>query len=179
VLEVSDRLAFERIFRSHNVAVFRYALRRVGAAGAQDVVAETFLVAWRRQQDISGDPLPWLLGVARRICANQLRGRSREAALEERIAAQAVTSVVVTGDSAPPILEALVKLSETDREALMLVAWDGLSNRQAAEVVGCSTAAFGVRVHRARRRLAKSLGRDTILRPTETDPEGAVAHDIC
>jgi RNA polymerase sigma-70 factor (ECF subfamily) len=51
-------------------------------------------------------------------------------------------------------------LGERDREALMLVAWDGLDHRDAATVMGCSTSAFTVRLHRARRRLAGLLGRD-------------------
>src|SRR6516164_5746133 len=82
-----ERNAFERLFRGHHLAVHRYALRRVGERAADDVVAETFLVAWRRHEEIVGDPLPWLLGVARRVCANQLRASVRQASLGRRLAA--------------------------------------------------------------------------------------------
>jgi RNA polymerase sigma-70 factor (ECF subfamily) len=55
------------------------------------------------------------------------------------------------------VLEGLAALSEPDREALILVAWDGLDNHEAATVAGCSAATFAVRVHRARRRLQRKL----------------------
>jgi RNA polymerase sigma-70 factor (ECF subfamily) len=69
-------IAFELMFREHYVAVYRYVMRRVEESAVQDLVAETFLIAWRRQSEVSGDPLPWLLGVARRVCANHLRARA-------------------------------------------------------------------------------------------------------
>jgi len=174
---MGDGASFERIYREHSSAVFRFALRRVGAAGAQDAVAETFLVAWRRQDEIVGDPLPWLLGVARRVCANQLRGRTRQAALGERIAASGTDSVALeSSDVLAPALQALRELSVRDREVLMLVAWDGLTNAQAAAVVGCSVATFAVRLHRARRRLARRMGGElSSVKSNGLDPEGAVA----
>jgi RNA polymerase sigma-70 factor (ECF subfamily) len=145
---------FERLFGEHYDAVHRYALRRVPADAVQDVVAETFLAAWRRFGDLRGDPLPWLLGIARRVSANHLRGSRRRAALVERLRAEpGRTGRAFDGD----VLAALAALRETDREALMLVAWDGLDNRAAAQVVGCSAATFGVRLHRARRRLERAL----------------------
>ena len=152
-----ERNAFERLFRGHHLAVHRYALRRVGERAADDVVAETFMVAWRRHEEIVGDPLPWLLGVARRVCANQLRASVRQASLGRRLAAESLPLSEDVPISDGRLKQALGRLGERDREVLLLVAWDGLSNDGAAKVLGCTTTAFRVRLHRARVRLAQAL----------------------
>jgi RNA polymerase sigma-70 factor, ECF subfamily len=77
---------FELLFRANYPAVRAYALRRSSGDSAQDVVAETFLVAWRRLDDVPADALPWLYGVARRVLANQRRTMRRSEALGERLA---------------------------------------------------------------------------------------------
>jgi RNA polymerase sigma-70 factor (ECF subfamily) len=151
------QIEFERLFRERYAAVHRYVARRVESAAVQDVVAETFLTAWRRFGQIDGDALPWLLGIARRVCANHLRGRDRRAALRERLMAEPVPGQPTVASGDRELLTALASLGEEDREALLLVAWDRLSNPEAAQVAGCSTGSFAVRLHRARRRLARAL----------------------
>jgi RNA polymerase sigma-70 factor (ECF subfamily) len=150
---------FERVYQDCYAAVHRYTARRVPAAAVQDVVADTFLTAWRRYGELSGEPLPWLLGIARRAAANQLRGGVRRDALHERLRSEQRSSgePAPLGDDDPQVAAALATLSERDREALTLVAWDGLEHRVAASVMGCSTGAFTVRVHRARRKLERAL----------------------
>jgi RNA polymerase sigma factor (sigma-70 family) len=151
--------AFEQLFRAYYPAVRAYALRRAPADVAQDVVAETFLVAWRRLDDVPDDALPWLFGVARRVLANERRSADRRAALQRRVA----TDVVVAADTgdrlgdAELLRAALADLSEHHREALMLVAWHGLTGARAARAAGCSPATFAVRLHRARAKLAARL----------------------
>ena len=81
----SDPGPFEATFDAHWQAVSRYAARRVAAEAVQDVVSETFLVAWRRYDELDGEPLPWLLGIARRVAANQRRAGARRRALLERL----------------------------------------------------------------------------------------------
>ena len=76
---------FEELFREHYPAVRGYVLRRAHRDAVQDVVAETFLVAWRRLEDVPDDPLPWLYGVARRTLANQRRSARRQGSLEQRL----------------------------------------------------------------------------------------------
>lgn len=162
---------FELIFRAHHARVLAYARRRLPEQ-ADDVVAETFLVAWRRFDELPEQPLPWLLGVARRVIATRLRGASRRQALIQRLAQD-----VTVGASAPdgalapdprvpntlapdtdsPIWHALAALPANDREALLLIAWDGLEPREAAAVLHQSPASFRVRLHRARRRLRALL----------------------
>jgi RNA polymerase sigma-70 factor, ECF subfamily len=151
---------FERLFREHADAVYRYAVRR-DAQAADDVVAEVFLVAWRRLDDVpAGAELPWLLGVARRTQANARRSSRRQTALAHRLehevepAAQPATEL---GDT--KLHAALACLPARDQEVLMLVAWEGLDHSGVGQVMGCSRANVAVRLHRARRRLARELER--------------------
>ncbi len=150
---------FEQIFRSCYEPVRRYIARRVVPDAVQDIVADTFLIAWRRREQRNGDALPWLLGIARRVAATQRRGSGRRVALRERLRAEAAVGAPDEADmGGDPQLElALASLPERDREALMLVAWDELDHRTAASVMGCTTGALTVRLHRARRRLTRLL----------------------
>jgi RNA polymerase sigma-70 factor (ECF subfamily) len=142
--------------------VFAYAHRRGADAEAPDVVAETFLVAWRRFEDVPGDPLPWLLNVARKVIANRRLSDSRRGAIESKVRSL-TTGPAASGDPADEVagrfavLAALEKLSEKEREAVAIWAWEGLDGRRAATALGCSVTAFALRLHRARRRLVKEL----------------------
>ena len=152
---------FERLFRESYPLVRAYALRRAAPDVAQDAVAETFLVAWRRLDDVPEDALPWLFATARRVLANQRRSAARGVALEQRLSGSAGTSGAADlGDrvaDAELVRLALGRLSDRSREALMLIAWEGLDGARAARAAGCSRAAFAVRVHRARAQLAGEL----------------------
>jgi RNA polymerase sigma-70 factor, ECF subfamily len=148
------RRRFDELFSTHYRVVAAYARRRTSAEAADDVVAETFLVAWRRLDDVPAEAAPWLLAVARRVLANHRRGERRRLALVDRLA-QPSDDAAPADDS--PVLRALSRLSEADRELLVLLAWDELSLADAAEVLGCSYAAVKVRLHRARRRLRREL----------------------
>lgn len=154
----------EALYAAYATAVHAYARRRVEPAGADDVVGETFLAAWRRLDDVpSDDPLPWLYATARHVVANQRRGNARRVALRVRIAAERpVTSALPAGlsEDGELLLRALAGLRPGDREALLLIAWEGLEPARAAATLGCSRAALHVRVHRARRRLREALERE-------------------
>ncbi len=153
-------VAFERLFTAHYWAVRGYVLRRSPGSAIEDVVAETFLVAWRRLDSVGEDPLPWLLGVARRVLANQQRAERRRGALAARL--QGVIPGQSVGWEAPaemsaPLAAAIGSLSAREREALLLVAWEGLEPGRASRAAGCTPAAFRVRLHRARRHVADRL----------------------
>ena len=152
---------FEELFRGNYAAVRAYALRRAPGDVAQDVVAETFLVAWRRLDDVPEDALPWLYGVARRVLANERRSAGRRVVLEQRVANDAATGATSDASArlgdAELVRAALACLSDKHREALMLVAWHGLTGSRAARAAGCTPAAFAVRLHRARAKLAAQL----------------------
>lgn len=171
--EKPRREEFELFFKAHVAEVRAYCLRRADPALADDVVAQTFEIAWRRWDEIPKQSRAWLLGVALRVLANLRRADRRHRRLVERLAAQPLSERSAGGETAP-VLEALVGLSRTDQEVLMLAAWEGLRSREAARVVGCSPVAFRLRLHRARRRLADALG-EVERRPTAiVEPDGIV-----
>jgi RNA polymerase sigma-70 factor (ECF subfamily) len=159
--DAADRERLELLFRLHHRAVARYAGRRTAAEHVDDVVAETFLVAWRRLNDVPADALPWLLGVARRTLATQRRSKRRRVALVERVAAN-VPHQHATADLETDVrlANALAGLRPRDREALTLIAWDELTPAQAAVALGEPQVTFRVRLHRARLRLRRELEHD-------------------
>ncbi len=156
--EVERRRQLEALFAAHAAAVRAYAARRVPSGDVDDVTSDVFVIAWRRLDDLPNDPLPWLLGCARRLIANRVRSARRQMALRQRLGLERPPVAEVTlADSL--LAQGLAALSPSDREALMLVVWDGLDHSRAAVVAGCSPRAFSMRVHRARRRLAAAMAR--------------------
>jgi len=148
---------FDRLFAAHFDEVRAYAWRR-DPATADDVAAESFLVAWRRLDDVPADPLPWLIGVARNVRLNALRSERRRAALDARLARTAAQEAVepehwVSED----VGAALAALYERDREVVLLAAWEGLDTAGIARALGCSRANASLRLFRARKRLAALL----------------------
>lgn len=161
-MEGGDDDRFEAIYSCCAPAVLRYLLRRLPHADAKDVAAETFVVVWRRLGEVPSDPLPWVIGVARNQLRNAARGEQRRTVLSERIR----TTTAGLRAPEPPeqfsggpgdVMAALAALPAADRELLLLVGWDELDAAQSATVLGCSRGAFRVRLHRARKRLAKQL----------------------
>jgi RNA polymerase sigma-70 factor (ECF subfamily) len=150
------------LYAEHGREVLGYALRRAtGPEDAADVVAETFLIAWRRLADVptGDDARLWLYGVARRVLANQRRGEVRRTRLGERLRTELHGMAAVDAPSAeqPAVLVALSQLDEDDRELLLLVGWEELEPAQAARVVGGSVVAVRSRLHRARGRLRAAM----------------------
>jgi RNA polymerase sigma factor (sigma-70 family) len=123
VEEAEEVARFEAIYREHFASVEAYARRRLSAR-ADDVVAETFLVAWRRFDQVPEDALPWLYGVARRVASDVRRRSARQVAVVERLArVPTATSSHQEGNTALP--SALARLPERDRELLFLVYCGG------------------------------------------------------
>jgi RNA polymerase sigma-70 factor (ECF subfamily) len=160
-----DEPWFQRVYAAHYDLILAYALRRTQTPDdAADVVAETFLTAWRRQdQAPDGDATRlWLYGIARRVTANHQRGRRRQERLAARLRAQPVTA-----DGTDPeegaielrgsVMEAFERLRPADREILTLVAAEDLSPGAVARVLGCTQVAARVRLHRARVRFTREL----------------------
>jgi len=154
--------AFEAAFEAYYPDVLAYALRRVdGRDAAEDVASDAFAVAWRRRDKLPEPALPWLYGVARRVIANQRRAGRRRARLGQRLASEFEagsgrdTAEIV--DERESVLTAFDRLPESSREVLRLVAWEELDSKSAARALGCTSAAFRVRLHRARRQLEREL----------------------
>jgi RNA polymerase sigma-70 factor (ECF subfamily) len=147
---------FSRTFEACYGRVHAYAARRLGSDAADDVAAETFMVAWRRIDAMPAEPLPWLYGVARNIVLRQRAACARQQAVGQALAAEPPRTDATDGDD-PAVWDAWQRLSATDQEVLALVAWEELSVRDAARSLGCSAPVFSVRLHRARRRFERLL----------------------
>jgi RNA polymerase sigma-70 factor, ECF subfamily len=155
---VEDETRLEALFEQHYGAVHAYARRRISEGEADDVAAETFLVAWRRIDDVPSNALPWLLGVARKVLATRLRSASRRSSLIAKMnTAEQISSEGGDEPLHSAAIAAFGRLPEAQQEALTLVAWEGLTPREAAQVVGESPARFRMRLHRARRRMLREL----------------------
>ncbi len=169
VSQVDDHERLTAIYDKQAHRVYAYALRHCGPGAADDVLAETFAIAWRRRDQLPDDPVGWLLVTARNVISGARRAEHRRQRLTALLAEQPEGHHSAAGDVVQhrqELLEALDRLSQREREALLLVAWDGLDTHQAALVAGCSQRAFRARLARARARLAASM-----LPPDTSDPD--------
>ena len=161
-LNPSREERFRSLYEDHVERVARYVARRTAASDVQDVVSDTFLVAWRRFDELPQDPVPWLFVTARNVIGNRRRSSARHSALRDKLAAgpawidEPARSDLSEVDQR--LLRAIAALPEAEREAFMLVAWDGLDASRASRAAGCSAATFRMRLHRARRRLRQQVG---------------------
>lgn len=166
---------FRRLFDDYHRQVYVYCRRRVDEETARECAAETFLVAWRRIDEVPpvDEALPWLYGVARRVLANQRRSGGRTGRLLARLAGLRPDSppnpetVVLRRAEEAELVDAVNRLRPNERELLLLAAWEQLPHAQIAEILGCSVHAIDQRVHRARRHLARELGASG-QKPSET-----------
>ena len=163
---MSDRTrAFREIYDTHHAAVCAYFARRTAYDDVEDLAAETFMVAWRKMPKRLEEPLPWLYAVARRVLANHRRKTARRSGPLPPPGPAAPDPADLAGDRG--LAAAFAALSERDREAIRLVAWEDLSIKDAARAAGCSASAFAVRLSRARARLDRALN-DSPERALET-----------
>jgi RNA polymerase sigma factor (sigma-70 family) len=161
-----DEQRFVALWTEYGPRVMAYALRHLDSDSAQDVVSETFLVAWRRLASVPDHPLPWLLVVARNTISNLRRSGHRQARLATELerfrqVAEPAAAADVLATERAAVLARLAALTPREREALLLIAWDGLTPGQAAKVAGCTLTTFHVRLYRARRRLQADGEADT------------------
>lgn len=161
---------FRALFDDCYRHVLAYSLRRAdNRATAEDVVAETFTIAWRRIEEVpAGDEaLPWLLGVARRVLANARRGDARRDRLIGRLrqhrveVAAEVETRATANETEAAIMAALGRIRPADAEILQLAAWEQLTHAQIAIVLDCSVNAVAIRIHRARASLRAEVEKGT------------------
>lgn len=163
--EEGPETRFERLYAEHGRAVLAYAIRRApDAQDAADVLAETFLVAWRRLDGVPRDQEArlWLYGVARNVLANQHRSERRRERLAERLRRElpaALELMELPAPEAGAVGSALARLASEDREILRLSGWEELTPGEIAKVLGISHVAARSRLHRARHRLRAVLDR--------------------
>lgn len=169
---------FELLYAHHGRAVLAYAVRRAAEAqDAADVVAETFLVAWRRLDDVPAGEAArlWLYVVARHVLSNQQRSEWRRRRLADRLRQELPVALEAASGSGPgpgheagAISAALERLGPEDQEVLRLTAWEELAPGEIATVLGISQVAARSRLHRARRRLRAALRSQP--EPAPSDP---------
>lgn len=140
--------------------VRRYLWRRTDSATADDVLAATLSVLWRRSADVpEDDPVPWAIGVARLQLQNARRMQRRQVMLAQRIAVVDPPQVQIDEGEASGAEETvrlvLARMREQDAELLRLWAWEELDVRGIAAVLGVTANAVSIRLHRARRRFAE------------------------
>jgi RNA polymerase sigma factor (sigma-70 family) len=164
---------FRALFEAHHAAVRRFAYHRtIQGADADDLVAEVFVVAWRRRDDVPDDALPWLLAVAGNVWRNQVRSARRySAALATLPPPESAPPPPEPDDRGARLRRALDGLSGDDQEVLRLVAWDGLTPKQVAAVLGCPDGTVRARLHRARKRLADRLAELEAEGPSPPPPQ--------
>ncbi|MDX2675009.1 RNA polymerase sigma factor [Streptomyces sp. NY05-11A] len=162
-MPIDNEAQFTDVYRAHYEDVLRFVRRRAHPMNVDDIVGETFLAAWRRRRELPENPRPWLFGAARNVMLNTDRGMRRQSALVVHI--QQSTSAVhhepadATDhvDSRIDLVAAWQSLIPADQEVLALHVWEGLDARDAATVLGCTRAAYAMRLTRAKRRLAGLL----------------------
>ncbi|MGH8926164.1 MAG: RNA polymerase sigma factor [Acidimicrobiia bacterium] len=156
---------FESIYADHMLRVLAYCGRRTRSADAADACAETFLIAWRRIEDIPPPPntLPYLYGIAGRVVSNQLRTLHRRSRLDAKLANLGVAppidpSVLVYQSSRDQeVIAAVNRLKAKDREIVKLYAWEDLPRDTIAEMMGMTRVAVDQRIHRSYQKLARML----------------------
>ncbi|MCC6832818.1 MAG: sigma-70 family RNA polymerase sigma factor [Thermoleophilia bacterium] len=146
---------FDALWHDHHGEVMRYLVRRQPEM-AGDLCAEVFAVAWRRIRDVPAQPVPWLLGIARNVLRNHLRGERRRKRLVVRLGQEppGVSPEPLATGLDPRLAVALRGLSARDRELVALLAWEELTPGEAAAVLGTTRGAIAVRLHRIKTRLA-------------------------
>jgi RNA polymerase sigma-70 factor (ECF subfamily) len=184
------------LYDTYAAMLYRYSVRRLGPAAAEEVVAETFLSAvagWASFDPSRGEPRPWLFGILshkiarhRRDEAAYLKALARvpgEAMAADQVdLADRVADAVSAGTNRAALLSALAELKPGDRDALLLLAWADMSYPEIAAALGIPSGTVRSRVHRARRLMRGRLPDLDLTEPiTEpiTEPvsdPGAVPH---
>ena len=158
---------FERLVADAGTDLLAYAARRVKSPeDAADVVAETFLIAWRKvdKLPLGDDARLWLFGVARNVLR---RGASRQhlehAAIEHlaRELQESLASALAEDEGSSVLRNALARLPDAQREVVLLAAWEELSPREIASVTGVPVSLVRVRLHRARAGLKQALATES------------------
>jgi len=173
-----EETLFGSLYHRHHRAIRDFCRRRVPKDVVDDVVAETFLTAWRRIADVpQGDQgLLWLYGVAYRVIGHHWRSAARRRRLEDRIqvinggVAFGADDAVVAADQRRLVLDAAARLSDNDADVLRLAAWEQLSIAEIAAVLGIAPNAVKQRLHRAKQHLGREY-RKLESEPHKSTPE--------
>lgn len=161
---------FEMFFRENYSSLWRYVAGRVPRARADDVVSDSFIVAWEKYSTVDNPSLPWLIRIASFKIANARRKQGREG--------RHTISIVLDGFAAPSgddfdgssVRSAMATLGEPDQEILRLILWDELPRDDIALLLGLSINAVNVRYHRALQKFERSIVVPHHIYPVKEDP---------
>jgi RNA polymerase sigma-70 factor (ECF subfamily) len=170
---------FEALFLDTRAPLLAYLTRRAPSQDAADLLADLYLVAWRRRADLpkGEERRLWLYGVARRLLAEHHRHTWRHADAEERAGDPRTRGSLAEDDRCgEAVRRALYSLSDLDRELVTLTTWERLTPAEAARVVGITAGTARVRLHRARARLARHPELQALFDNVDEEPCGGVAH---
>jgi len=167
---------FRALYEAHAEKVFVYCLSRLGPGGTtpEDLTAEIFAVVWRRMDVVPSAPddRAYLYRIAYRQVKNQRRGEWRRRRRQRRLYTERPAAEMGDGGPTTPadvisdrVRAAIAQVPSAQREALLLVLWDGLTHAEAAEVLGCSANAVALRIHKARKHLVALLAREPAPSP--------------
>lgn len=154
---------FSRLYELAYTDVLRFIQRRAGPEHAEDIVHEAFLAAWRRLDELPAkhdDARAWLFATARNCLLNDRRGQARQGALAVRIATRTPTITDAEAELTHQRIDlaaAWQRLRPEDQEVLALAIWEDLPSSQAGKILGISSAAYRIRLHRARKSLRHEL----------------------
>jgi RNA polymerase sigma-70 factor (ECF subfamily) len=168
--------AFRALYHEHRPTIRRYFVTRATPDQVEDLLSETFLVAWRRAGEGKAHTLPWLLNVAAKVLANDRRKAESTTELVRRLTQVTrfeTPSVAIEAERRAEhlaVLHALAQLRPRDRELLLLSVWDGLSTGEVAVVLGITPIAARARLSRARRRLESGLRSELEVPSPRTSP---------
>ncbi|MFI0452648.1 RNA polymerase sigma factor [Actinomadura sp. 6N118] len=160
---------FATLFDRYADDIHRYAARRLGAHVADDLMAETFVIAFQRRDryDLArADARPWLYGIVSNLVGHHGRAEARRLRAMSRLPApqgdeplaDRVTDRVGAEDTHRTLAGALARLPARYRDVLLLVAWGDLSYEEVAEALGTPLGTVRSRLYRARRKLSDDLG---------------------
>ena len=178
---VTDPARFAGIFDRHAYTVRKFVVARLGLSRSDDVVSETFRIAFERRADFetsAGSALPWLYGIANNLVRRDHRSYSRRVAAVQRAdgqrndASDAILDIADRLDArsgARELAEALDTLNDGEREMLLLVAWEELSPTEAATILGIAPETARTRLRRARQHIRTYLERGEFTTEVTTD----------
>ena len=173
-----DRAWLEDLFDRHSRHLRAFAVRRVGADAADDVVSEVFATAWRRRDDVPDPALAWLFQTARHAVMHQVRSTTRRTALHATVRDQARSDAAPSAENQARVLvEAVLdELPAIEAEILRLTVWEELTPSEMAVVLDITPGAARTRLMRARQRAQEvylaQLG-DAVPDPAPTPPSSA------
>ena len=167
-LSLKDPERFAELFRRHAPRIQRYVTRRLGVDAADDIVAETFLLAFRGRaayDQTREDALPWLYGIATNLAGQHRRGEARQYRITQRAVAEPEVpdhadrvAAGVTAQAMRALLDAaLAALPAGDRDVLLLIAWEQLTYQEVSRALAIPAGTVRSRLHRARAKVRQVL----------------------